>query len=461
MPRKSATQPPSARSARAPSVSAADNAVKPLLEVSLGPTPGLHVARGVRAGNWVFASGQMATDPATGAIADDVQRMASPFSGKPKHHQEARRVFEQLEQVLVAGGSSLSHVVRSDQYFTAWAAVPHYHAERVRRFSPRVAPTTSVLVPGLLLPDADLNAEFLAITRDGGARIEAVYPDGLHVPSTSGFAPVIRTGDFVFIAGFMAAHQPGDLGGIAPEAKVPAGHLWKGTRIKLEAEYALKEKIAVALAGAGLGVENLVKVQVYLRDMADLPAFNEVWYRWFPDPGSRPAVSYIPTSTPGFAIEDARLEINAVALAGPGRGAGHSRRRLVEAGFHTGIDDQPAAVLAGDLLLCSALLAADENGALPGCLPDLRQPYFGSTAEAQVDHIIDRAARLCERAGTRLSNMVRLQLFMTDLAEVDAACRALARRLPGVALPLSVIQVPGPLPVPDCTIMADLWIYAP
>jgi enamine deaminase RidA (YjgF/YER057c/UK114 family) len=115
----------------------------------------------------------------------------------------------------------------------------------------------------------------------------------------------------VFIAGFMAAHQPGDLGGIAPAAKVPDGHLWKGTRIKLEADYAMREKIAVALEGAGSSIASMVKAQVYLRDMHDLPAFNEVWSTWFPDAGRRPAVSYIPTSTPGFAIEDARLDTEA------------------------------------------------------------------------------------------------------------------------------------------------------
>jgi enamine deaminase RidA (YjgF/YER057c/UK114 family) len=118
-------------------------------------------------------------------------------------------------------------------------------------------------------------------------------------------------------------------------------------------------------------------------------------------------------------------------------------------------------VLAGDLLLCSALIAADADGALPGCLPDPRQPWFGSTAEAQIDHIVDRAQALCDQAGTCLVNMTRLQLFMTDLSEVDAALRALKRRLPGVALPLSVIGVPAALPVPGCTIMADMWVYAP
>ena len=140
---------------------------------------------------------------------------------------------------------------------------------------------------------------------------------------------------------------------------------------------------------------------------------------------------------------------------------GRTRLRTVDGGFHTGIDGQTAAVVAGDLLLCSALLAADANGVLPGCRPDPAQPWFGSAAEAQMDHILDRAQRLCTRAGTVLANMTRLQLFVTDLADVPALCRALTRRLPGMALPLSVVEVPGPLPVPGCSVMADLWAFVP
>jgi len=364
-------------------------------------------------------------------------------------------VLDRLGEVLAAGGSAFDHVVRSDQYFTTWRAVNPYHGERVQRFRPIVPPTTSVLVPGLSLPGAALDAQFIAMARSSRTRIEPFYPDGLHVPSTSGFAPVLRGGDFLFVAGFMAAHQPGDLGGIAPEAKVPEGHLWKGTRIRLEAEYAMEHKIAVALAGSGSDLSRVVKAQVYLRDMSDLPAFNEAWHRWFPT--WRPAVSYVPIATPGLAIEDARVEINAIALAGDAQ----ARAQAIDGGFHTGIDGQPAAVLAGDLLFCSALLAADANGPLPGCVPDPRQPWFGSRAEAQVDGIVARARALCEQAGTRLENLLRLQLFVTDLAEADAACQAFARHLPGLPLPLSIVQVPAPLPVPGCSLMADLWIHAP
>ena len=79
--------------------------------------------------------------------------------------------------------------------------------------------------------------------------------------------PVVRAGPFVFVAGFLAAHGSGDLGGIAPEAKVPDGHLWKGNRIELEVRYLIREKLIPALAGAGLGVGDAVKANVRNRNV--------------------------------------------------------------------------------------------------------------------------------------------------------------------------------------------------
>jgi len=37
----------------------------------------------------------------------------------------------------------------------------------------------------------------------------------------------------------------------------------------------------------------------------------------------------------------------------------------------------------------------------------------------------------------------------------------LARRLDGQPVPFSAVEVPHPLPVPGCTVMLDIWVYAP
>ena len=122
---------------------------------------------------------------------------------------------------------------------------------------------------------------------------------------------------------------------------------------------------------------------------------------------------------------------------------------------------QPQAVKAGDLLLISALMGNDENGIVDGAGFDGRYPYFNSTAERQAECIIQNAQKICEAAGTSLDNVVRIQQFHSDLNEFYPVYAAWQRHLPDRPLPFSAVEVPGPLPVPGCTVMMDLWVYIP
>jgi len=297
--------------------------------------------------------------------------------------------------------------------------------------------------------------EMIAVRPGGVLAVKPVFPDGLDLPSTSSFVPVVAAGDFVFVAGFLAAWKPGDLGGIAPEAKVPEGHLWKGNRIQLEADYIIRNKLIPALRGAGSSLANVVKAQVYLREIDDAPAFNQVWAQHFG--AAIPATTIAPTSQPGFAIEDARCEINLIAV----RDAGAVRpvRFASEAG--PACDGHPIAVRAGDMLYFSGIVAADEQGLVREARVDPRQPYFSSSIESQMEYLLDVAERVCKEAGTTLANVVRIQQFHTDLREFHGTCAVWQRRLRGAPLPISAVQVPAPLVVPGCTVQLDLWIYAP
>jgi hypothetical protein len=55
---------------------------------------------------------------------------------------------------------------------------------------------------------------------------------------------------------------------------------------------------------------------------------------------------------------------------------------------------------------------------------------------------------------------VRVQQFHTDLAHFHDAWAAWHKRLPGLYLPFSAIEVPA-LAVPGATVMLDLWVYVP
>lgn len=71
------------------------------------PQPIGPYSQAIAVGNFVFASGQVAIDPATGQFVEgDVQA-------------QTRRVLENLSQVLQAAGSSLGQVVKTTVFLTS------------------------------------------------------------------------------------------------------------------------------------------------------------------------------------------------------------------------------------------------------------------------------------------------------------------------------------------------------
>ena len=126
---------------------------------------------------------------------------------------------------------------------------------------------------------------------------EAISTDA--APAAAGpYSQAIRAGDLVFTAGQL---------GIDPAS----GEL-ASDDVQAQAARALANLRAI-LEAAGSGMDRLVKVTVYLADIADWPAVNEVYARDVPQPF--PARS-------AFAVRDlpkgARVEIEAVAAAGVG-----------------------------------------------------------------------------------------------------------------------------------------------
>jgi enamine deaminase RidA (YjgF/YER057c/UK114 family) len=430
--------------------------VKTLLPVELGPAK-IRYARGVRAGPWIFATGQMAQDFAqqSGGIDPAVIDAASPHYGVPRHEKEAARIYDNITDVLRSGGAQIENVVRVDQYYVDHRAVDPYHVIRKSRLGTRIPPSTSIIVKNLLLPDAGMDAQAIALHPEAGAPEPLRHRD-LDGPATSGYSPALRAGGFVFIAGVMASAKPGEPAprGIASAARVPDGSLWKGQPIKLEAEYVITEKLKPALALAGCTFEDVVKAQIYLTHADDAAAFNQVWNRHF---GSSPAAtSVIVCADPGLGLADARLEINVIALA---KSSGASKTPVCCA------VDPPYAghvvgVRAGDFLFLSGLMAADRNGILPEAKADPRQPHFHAGAGTQARAILRNAQVICAAAGASLQNVVRVQQFHTDLREFYSVYAAWQEVLPGHALPFSAVEVPA-MTVPGCSVLMDLWVYAP
>ena len=126
---------------------------------------------------------------------------------------------------------------------------------------------------------------------------EAISTEGAP-PAAGPYSQAIRAGDFVFTAGQL---------GLDPSTGEFAADDVAG-----QAERALAN-LAAILDAAGSGLDRLVKVTVFLAEISDWPAVNEVYARMVPEPF--PARS-------AFAVKDlpkgARVEIEAVATVAAG-----------------------------------------------------------------------------------------------------------------------------------------------
>ena len=109
------------------------------------------------------------------------------------------------------------------------------------------------------------------------------------------FSSAVRAGDTVYLSGQL---------GIGPDGKLPA-------TMEAQAKAAM-DNLGNALKQAGLNWGNVVKCTVFLDDMKDWPAFNQVYVTYFPD-GKYPARSAF--GTDGLAL-GALLEVECIAYAG-------------------------------------------------------------------------------------------------------------------------------------------------
>lgn len=236
---------------------------------------------------------------------------------------------------------------------------------------------------------------------------------------------------------------------------MPDGSLWKGTPIELETRYLIEQKLAPALELAGASLATMVKAQVYLTDASDTLGFLRVWSELVGDDG--PALTIIPSPAKSIALEDARIEVNALALTTTAA----SKIRKIDAGLPRWYSCAPNAVQAGDLLLLSGVPPIDQDGQLVHPMLPPAFANFEDLARSQAAAIAQRAATLAAAAGTSLADTVRLMFFTNRLRECTQIIEGWQDIAPRQPWPVSFIGATPPhLPL-GCELQADIWIYCP
>jgi 2-iminobutanoate/2-iminopropanoate deaminase len=111
---------------------------------ALGP-----YSQAIRAGQFLFVSGQLALNPATGEFAEGGIR------------EQTRRVLQNIGAILEAGGSSLGKVVRSTVYLADIADFTAMNEAYATFFAPPY-PARSTIQAARLPKDARIEVDVIA-----------------------------------------------------------------------------------------------------------------------------------------------------------------------------------------------------------------------------------------------------------------------------------------------------------
>jgi 2-iminobutanoate/2-iminopropanoate deaminase len=118
--------------------------------------------------------------------------------------------------------------------------------------------------------------------------------EGMSVP-LSHYADAVRAGELLFVSGCVPVDGDGRLVG--------------GDDVVVQAQRVF-ENIASVLAAAGAGPADVVKVTLFLTDIADRPSINPVRQAFFGE--TRPASTLVEVSR--LAIPGAKIEVEAIAI---------------------------------------------------------------------------------------------------------------------------------------------------
>jgi 2-iminobutanoate/2-iminopropanoate deaminase len=124
-----------------------------VIQTPHAPAPVGPYNQAIRAGAMVFCSGQVALDPATGAIV-----------GGGDVTQEAEQVMKNLEAVLSAAGASFKDVVKTTVFLTDMQDFATVNAVYARYFDEATAPARACVQVSVLPKNVKVEIDCIAVT---------------------------------------------------------------------------------------------------------------------------------------------------------------------------------------------------------------------------------------------------------------------------------------------------------
>jgi enamine deaminase RidA (YjgF/YER057c/UK114 family) len=198
---------------------------------------------------------------------------------------------------------------------------------------------------------------------------------------------------------------------VPAEARKHPNFPFYGSDIKLQTRYVL-DNLKRTFEAAGRSLDNVFKAQVFLTDLNDLCAFDEVWKEYFKVPPAR-----TPVGTTGLLVKDTLVEIDLIGFV-PGRGV---EKETISSVAPRPLAHYSEAFRVGDFVYAAGQIASVYKTGVPA---EARRgagfPYYNSDIKLQTRYILDNLGKTFAAAGSSLDNVIKAQVFLTELDNFNA-----------------------------------------
>jgi len=261
------------------------------------PQPLANYAEAAVAGDLVFAAGQLASDFKNGVPQEARKHPNFPFYGSDIKLQ-TDYVLKNIAKTFKAAGTSLDHVVKAQVFLMDLNDFNGFDEVWKQHFKVP-PPRTTIGTTGLLVKDTLVEIDLIATMPDKpGTVVASSAPKPL-----ANYSEAMRAGDLIFAAGQLASDFKT---GVPASARRGENFPFYGSDIQLQSEFIL-ENLKKTFEKAGSSLDHVVKAQVFMTNLNDFAAFDQVWKRYFKVPPPRTTVG-----TSGLLVRETLIEIDLI-----------------------------------------------------------------------------------------------------------------------------------------------------
>lgn len=369
-------------------------------------------------------SAQLGIDPATGKLVEGGVA------------EQAVQCFENIEAVV----ESIDHVMNDVIRITIFVKdIRDMDAvdEVYRAFFPTYLPTRTVMAVAALPMDALVQVEALLTNGEGTIPNAPQAGDLVKYTNNTHNAPLCALS--TQIVAF--SHYSNVTAQLPIDPK--SGQIVVGG-VAEQAAQCLKNVKAI-LESIDVPIDDIVKVNIFLKNLSDAEAVNQVYTRFFPDSGIARAVGYLPARTVVEVVDlplHALVQIEAVVSHGDGTPpqAVEDRHGLIVEANNT--DAAPMSALSTQTVAFSHY---NNISAQLGIDPATGKLVAGGVRE-QAEQCFKNIKAIIECVDHTLADAVKVNIFLTNVEDIDAVNEVYATYFPGASAARRVVGV-GQLPL--------------